>query len=107
LIGISVYLTGEMGEFNRVLSCCAFSWQDIPYGLVSGFCLAMAWIYLYRTLKVASSSYMTLMSMLTPVIVSLLAMVFLGETLLWVQLLGAGMIILGGVMIYSSDIVYA
>jgi drug/metabolite transporter (DMT)-like permease len=77
------------------------------FALGSGFFLAMAWLYLNRTLKVATASYMTLMSMITPVIVSLLAVLFLGETLVWVQVIGAGMILLAGVLIYFSDIAFA
>jgi drug/metabolite transporter (DMT)-like permease len=57
-------------------------------------------------LKVATASYMTLMSMVTPVIVGLLALVFLGESLVWVQVVGAGMILASGVVIYFSDIAY-
>jgi uncharacterized membrane protein len=67
----------------------------------------MAWIFLYRTLKVATASYMTLMSMLTPVIVTLLAIVFLDESLIWVQVIGAALILLSGIMIYFSDLAYA
>lgn len=106
LVGVSVYFPGAWGNLDLLMSCCAFPPPVLPYALGSGFCLAMAWIYLYRTLKVATASYMTMMSMLTPVIVSLLALVFLGETLSWVQVAGAGMILLAGVMIYFSDIAY-
>jgi drug/metabolite transporter (DMT)-like permease len=66
----------------------------------------MAWIYLYRTLDVATASYMTLMSMATPIIVSALALAILDERLVWVQIVGGGMIILSGVAIYFSDIAY-
>jgi drug/metabolite transporter (DMT)-like permease len=41
------------------------------------------------------------------VIVGLLAFIFLGETLVWVQVIGVGMILLGGVVIYFSDIAYS
>jgi hypothetical protein len=66
----------------------------------------MAWIFLYRILKVSTASYMTLMSMLTPVVVSLLALVFLGETLVWVQIIAAAKIILSGKVIHISDLSY-
>lgn len=67
----------------------------------------MAWIYLYRTLRLATASYMTLMSMGTPIIVSVLAIMVLDEKLILIQVIGAGMIILSGVVIYLSDIAYA
>jgi drug/metabolite transporter (DMT)-like permease len=107
LLGISFYLTTTYTKLPKVLACCDFSPQYWPYALVSGFCLAMAWLYLNRTLKVATASYMTLMSMVTPVIVGVLALVFLGETLVWVQVIGAGMILVSGVVVYYSDIASA
>ncbi len=107
LIGVSIFYSSTVGVFNQLFSCCLFSSQDLLYSLLNGFCMAMAWIFLYRTLKVSTASYLTLMSMLTPVIVSLLALTFLGETLVWVQIIGAALIILSGMVVYFSDIVYA
>ncbi|MBN1146080.1 MAG: DMT family transporter [Anaerolineales bacterium] len=107
LIATSIFTPSALGGLDQLLGCCAFTRTDLLFALGSGFCLAMAWIYLNRTLKVATASYMTLMSMVTPVIVSLLAMLFLGETLVWVQVAGAGMILLSGAAIYVSDIAYA
>jgi len=105
LVGISVYFPSLPGRLKVVLNCCSFAPTNFPYVAGAGLCLGLAWIYLYRTLHVATASYMTLMSMATPIIVSLLAMVFLNERLIWVQIIGAGMIILAGVTIYVSDIV--
>jgi len=106
LIGISLFYPEILGNLNNVLKCCMFSPIYIPYALGSGFFLGMAWIYLYRTLHIATASYMTLMSMATPIIVSVLAMVFLDERLVWIQAVGGGLIILSGVAIYFSDIAY-
>jgi len=106
LIGISFFLPNIPGSLSSVLTCCTFWPELLPYALGSGFCLAMAWIYLYRTLHIATASYMTLMSMATPILVSILAMTFLDERLILIQIVGAGMIILSGVVIYLSDIVY-
>jgi drug/metabolite transporter (DMT)-like permease len=107
LVGVSLYYPGLLGNLNNVLECCTFSSKYIFYALGSGIFLALAWIYLFRTLKVATASYMTLMSMSTPIIVSVLAVVFLNEHLVWIQIIGAGMILLSGVTIYISDIAYA
>ena len=106
LVGISLFFPELLGNLKDVLQCCTFSATYIPYALGSGFCLAMAWIYLYRTLHITTASYMTLMSMATPIIVSVLALVFLGERLVLIQGVGAGMIVLSGVAIYFSDIAY-
>lgn len=74
------------------------------YALGNGIVLALTWNFLNQTLKVTTASYMTMMSMATPIIVSLLAMVFLHERMEWIQFLGAGLIIMAGVVTYFSDI---
>lgn len=107
LVGASLWKPEFFGEQLAVLSCCTTSLASVPYALVNGICLAMAWTYLNHTLKVSTASYMTMMSMATPVIVSLLAMLFLHESLEWVQVVGAGMIISSGVVTYFSGIAQA
>jgi drug/metabolite transporter (DMT)-like permease len=107
LIGISLFYPRILGNLSNVLKCCTFSTAYIPYAITSGVCLALAWIYLYRTLHMATASYMTLMSMVTPIIVSVLAMVFLDERLIGIQVVGAGIIILSGAATYISDIAYS
>jgi drug/metabolite transporter (DMT)-like permease len=104
LVGISVLNPGIFGELIQVMSCCNPPLSALPYTIGNGFLLAMTWIYLNNTLEVSSASYMTMMSMITPVIVSLLAMIFLGETMILIQILGAGLIILSGVVTYFSGI---
>ncbi|MFH1636478.1 MAG: DMT family transporter [Chloroflexota bacterium] len=106
LVGISIFYPEMLGNLKNVLKCCTFSPIYLPYALGSGFCLAMTWIYLFRTLNISTASYMTLMSMVTPIIVSVLAILFLDEKLTWIQVAGAGLIILSGVVIYLSDIAY-
>ncbi len=91
-------------NIDSALTCCTFVPQYIFYALGSGFGLALTWIFLLRTLNVATASYMTMMSMITPVVVSILAILFLGETLIWIQILGVGMILFSGVIVYFSDI---
>jgi uncharacterized membrane protein len=107
LVGLSFIISSSSGVFNQVFDCCQQPSTVWIYILLNGFCVAMAWIFLYRTLKVSTASYLTMMSMLTPVIVSLLALVFLGESLIWIQVVGAGMILLSGIVVYFSDIAYA
>jgi len=106
LIGISLFYPRVLGNLSTMLKCCTFSTTYIPYAIASGVCLAFAWIYLYRTLHMATASYMTLMSMVTPIIVSVLAMVFLDERLILIQVVGAGIIILSGAATYISDIAF-
>jgi drug/metabolite transporter (DMT)-like permease len=106
-IAILGFISTIFGGQLAVLNCCTFSSAYLPYAISSGFCLAMAWFYLNRTLKVATASYMTLMSMVTPVIVGVLAFIFLGERLELVQVIGAGMILSSGVVVFFSDIAYS
>ena len=106
LAGIAMIINTQSGMQSALLSCCETSSTDLIYGLLTGVCLAVAWIFIYRTLKVSTASYMTLMSMLTPVIVSVLAIIFLGETLVLIQAIGAGLILISGIVIYFSDIAY-
>lgn len=106
LIGVSLYFPGLLGDLSGILKCCAISSSFAPYAMASGVFLALAWIYLYRTLHMTTASYMTLMSMATPIIVSILAMVFLDERLILVQGIGAGIILISGVATYISDIAF-
>jgi len=106
LVGISQFSPNLFGSLQPVLKCCTFSPSYLPYAIGSGFCLAMTWIFLFRTLSVATASYMTLMSMVTPIIVSVLALAFLEESLVLIQIVGGGLILLSGVAIYFSDIAF-
>jgi len=104
LVGISIFYPELFGKYQQVMTCCRPPLTSIPYAVGNGLFLTITWIYLNRTLKVTSASYMTMMSMVTPILVSLLAVTFLGETLAWIQIAGAGLIILSGVITYFSDI---
>ena len=106
LIGISQFSPNLFGSLQLVLNCCTFSPNYLIYAIGSGICLALTWIFLFRTLSVATASYMTLMSMITPIIVSALALAFLDERLVLIQIAGGGLIILSGIAIYFSDIAF-
>jgi len=69
-VGISIFIPFSSGGLKQVFDCCQIRSTEIVYFLLNGFCIAMAWIFLYRTLKISTASYLTMMSMLTPVIVS-------------------------------------
>ena len=107
LVGVSVWNPEFVVGHQAVISWTRLSLSSVPYALGNGLCLAMTWTYLNRTLRISTASYMTMMSMVTPVIVSLLAVIFLHETLVWIQVVGAGMIISAGVATYFSDIAKA
>lgn len=102
-VAIVVIAPGIFGDLQEVLRCCATSLVSLPYAIASGFCLGMTWIYLYRTLEVATASYLTMVSMITPVLVSILALMFLGETLIGIQIIGIALILSSGIMVSRSD----
>ena len=45
-----------------------------------------------------------MMSMITPVFVSILAIIFLGESLVLIQVAGVALILMSGVVVYFSSI---
>jgi len=106
IIAIAVLYPAAFGNLGNTLRPYPFSLKMLPYAIASGIALSLTWIFLFRTLEVATASYMTLMSMATPIIVSALAMLFLGESPAWTQVVGAGLIILSAGTIYVSDIAY-
>lgn len=81
---------------NQVFAKNIFDFRYLPYVVANGVFLALLWIFLNRTLRVASASYMTMMSMMTPVILTALALVFLKESIEPIQILGAIFIISSG-----------
>lgn len=74
-----------------------FDLRYLNYVVGSALFSSLLAIFLYRTLKVASASYMTMMSMMTPVMVSLMAIIILGEEMMMIQVVGAILIVLSGV----------
>lgn len=81
-----------------------FDLKYFVYALGSGFFTALLWIYLNRTLKVASASYMTMMSMMTSIFVAFLALVFLKETMTISQVVGAVLTISAGVATHYAGV---
>jgi len=104
LVSLAFWYPEIFGSLDQALSCCNPPLAVLPHTIGNGLLLALTWTYLNKTLKISSASYMTMMSMITPVFVGLLAMIFLDETLIWIQIAGAGMIILSGVVTYFSGI---
>ena len=76
---------------------------SIPIAL-SGVAIALCWIFLNRTLRVASASYLTMMSMITPAIVAIVGFVLLGETLNPVQMWGGVAIAAGSAIVHFGRV---
>lgn len=75
-----------------------------PYVFGAGIFMSMAWLFLNRTLKIATASYNTMMSMMTPVFVAVIAVFFLGERTTPLQIIGGLLIIVAGIIVHRSDI---
>lgn len=74
------------------------NFQYAIYFIPSGIFTALLWIYLNRTLKVATASYMTMMSTMTSLIVLALAVLVLRESVSLVQIAGGALIIISSVV---------
>ncbi|MEK7177952.1 MAG: EamA family transporter [Patescibacteria group bacterium] len=74
-----------------------WNFNFFPYVFFNGLFAVLLWIFLNRTLKIASASYMTMMSSLTPVLVAILAIVILKETLIPIQWVGVFLISISGI----------
>lgn len=70
------------------------------YVIIDGILGLLTLIYLNRTLKVASASYMTMMSSITPLLVAVLAVIFLKDSLIFIQVTGAALIISSSFVTY-------
>lgn len=92
------------GPVQKMFMVNLFDTQYLIYAIGSGVFTALLWIYLNRTLKVASASYMTMMSMMTSVFVAALALAFLKETMTASQLIGAVLTISAGVVTHYAGI---
>ncbi len=65
---------------------------------------ALVYIYLNKTLAVASASYLTIMSMSVPVVVLGMSVLFLGESFILPQIIGAILIVGGGILTQKTKV---
>ena len=63
------------------------------YVLVNALFITLDWIFVNRTLKISSASYASIIPSITPVLVTFLALMFLNETVNWIQTIGIILII--------------
>lgn len=91
-------------SLQKMFNVNLFDMTYFVYALGSGLFTALLWVYLNRTLKVASASYMTMMSMMTSVFVTIFALIFLKETITLSQTVGAVLTIVAGVVTHYSGV---
>lgn len=70
-----------------------FELHQPVYVILNGIIISFAWIFFNRTLKIASASYNVIVSSIAPIIVALLALIFLNESINRIQLIGAFLIL--------------
>lgn len=80
-------------SFKQNIPVNLFDFHQIIYVFCNALFVLALTTFLNRTLKVASASYMTIMSSITPIIVAFFAMIFLKENLSFIQLMGICLIL--------------
>jgi len=99
---VSLYRAG-FGFLITFIAASLFQFLTLRLDLallifINGFLGALIYIFLNKTLSVASSSYLGMMSMSVPVVVALIAIPLFGDSLSPIQWVGGGMIVLGGIL---------
>lgn len=70
-----------------------FELHQAFYVVLNAIVITFVWIFFNRMLKIASASYNVIVSSIAPILVALLALIFLNESLSSIQILGAFLII--------------
>ncbi len=83
---------------REIFQADIFQLNYIGFALIHSAFLSLTWIFANRSLKTASASYMVMMSSITPIIVTVLAMVFLSEQLKIIQSVGIVLIIVSSIL---------
>ncbi|MBD3155908.1 MAG: EamA family transporter [Candidatus Aenigmarchaeota archaeon] len=85
-------------------SSSKFKIQTPIYGILIAFSFAINEVFLSKSLSVSTVSYFSMISMSVPVIVSVLGLIFLGETVSIFQVIGGIIIIVSGILVQKSKI---
>lgn len=75
-------------SLQKVFQENIFELHQVLYIILSAILISLVWIFANRTLKLASASYTSMMSSITPILVALLAMIFLKERIDNIQFVG-------------------
>lgn len=92
---IVVLITGKLSNFKTIF----INNKALFYIILSGIAGALSWLFYFVALKGAKVSQIVPIDRLSVVFALLLAFIFLGEKVSWQSWVGAGLIILGGVII--------
>jgi len=81
-----------------------FSFNYPLYIVAASLHLAALMLLLYKTLRITSVSYLSMMSMFTPIIVTIIGIIFLEEKFTPIQAVGGFLIIMSGIGIHKKNI---
>ncbi len=84
----------------------SFNSELLSLIILSSLFQSIIYIYLNKSLSVASASYTTIMSMAVPVIVLLISVVFLKESFILPQIFGAVLIVGAGIMTQKTKVAH-
>jgi len=87
-----------------LISSNPFMVNDIKDMIFVSSFSALTVIFLSKTISVATASYMTMMTMMTPILVSVIGYFWLGESMNIIQILGGTLIIISGILIQKHEI---
>ena len=91
-------------SIQKIFQINIFEVRTIIYVILNAIFLSLTWIFANRSLKVASASYTVVMSSITPILVSLLATIFLREQIKNMQFIGILLIIASGIFTQYQNI---
>lgn len=92
---VIVLVEGKLSNFKTIL----INNKAVFYIVLSGIAGALSWLFYFVALKGAKVSQIVPIDRLSVVFALLLAFIFLGEKVSWQSWLGAGLIVIGGVII--------
>lgn len=108
LVGIPFFLLlWSLNRFYPAPLSATFSENPFDVSLflfaaIAGTLAALLWIFLYRSLKIAESAYVSMLGMATPVLVAIMATLLLKEPIGSAQVLGGTIIIISGVLTHIA-----
>jgi bacterial/archaeal transporter family protein len=90
-----VIIEGKLHNFKTIL----INNKALFYIILSGIAGALSWLFYFVALKGAKVSQIVPIDRLSVVFALLLAVLFLGEKTNWQTWIGAGLIVIGGVLV--------
>lgn len=97
LLGFILFTPLYSASVKGIFQTNYFDFSLLSYAFFNALFCVLLWIFLNRTLKIASASYMSMMASLTPVLVAFLAIIFLNESLEFIQWVGVSLIAISGI----------